>query len=104
MHAYEEYGPDLVRHLNGIFAFALWDEREQRLVAARDRFGVKPLYWWTDGERVAVASEIGALLAAGLTPAGRRPGRARPLPRLPLRARPAHAVRGHRASSRPPRC
>ncbi len=67
VHAYEEYGPDLVRHLNGIFAFALWDERERRLVAARCRFGVKPLYWWTDGRRVAVASEIGALLAAGLT-------------------------------------
>jgi asparagine synthase (glutamine-hydrolysing) len=66
VHAYEEHGPDLVRHLNGIFAFALWDERAQRLVAARCRFGVKPLYWWTDGERVAVASEIGALLAAGL--------------------------------------
>jgi asparagine synthase (glutamine-hydrolysing) len=70
VHAYEEYGPQLVRHLNGIFAFALWDEREQRLVAARCRFGVKPLYWCTDGQRVAVASEIGALLAAGLaTPA-----------------------------------
>ena len=40
--------------------------RERRLVAARDAFGVKPLYWWTDGRRVALASEIGALLAAGL--------------------------------------
>ena len=58
------------------------------------RFGVKPLYWWTDGRRVALASEIGALLAAGLVTAGRRPRRARPLPRLPLRARAAHAVRG----------
>ncbi len=66
VHAYEEYGPQLVRRLNGIFAFALWDAREQRLVAARCRFGVKPLYWWSDGQRVAVASEIGALLAAGL--------------------------------------
>ncbi|HEY6780933.1 MAG TPA: asparagine synthase (glutamine-hydrolyzing) [Thermoleophilaceae bacterium] len=66
VHAYEEYGPQLVRHLNGIFAFALWDEREQRLVAARCRFGVKPLYWCRDGDRVAVASEIGALLTAGL--------------------------------------
>ena len=69
VHAYEEHGVDCVRHLNGIFAFVIWDEREQRLVAARDAFGVKPLYWWTDGRRVAVASEVGALLSAGLTAA-----------------------------------
>src|SRR5215207_4843508 len=66
VHAYEEHGLDCVRHLNGIFAFALWDGGERRLVAARDAFGVKPLYWWSDGRRVALASEIGALLAAGL--------------------------------------
>jgi asparagine synthase (glutamine-hydrolysing) len=69
VHAYEEHGLDCVRHLNGIFAFAIWDERRQRLVAARDAFGVKPLYWWADGHRVAVASEIGAILDAGLTSA-----------------------------------
>jgi asparagine synthase (glutamine-hydrolysing) len=67
VHAYEEYGLDCVRRLNGIFAFALWDERRRRLVGARDQFGVKPLYWWSDGRRVALASEIGALLAAGFT-------------------------------------
>ncbi|HEY6778020.1 MAG TPA: asparagine synthase (glutamine-hydrolyzing) [Thermoleophilaceae bacterium] len=67
VHAYEEHGLDCVRRLNGIFAFALWDQRRRRLVAARDQFGVKPLYWWSDGGRVALASEIGALLAAGLT-------------------------------------
>jgi asparagine synthase (glutamine-hydrolysing) len=66
VHAYEEHGLDCVRRLNGIFAFALWDEHHRRLVAARDPFGVKPLYWWGDGRRVALASEIGALLAAGL--------------------------------------
>src|SRR3954468_23123815 len=66
VHGYEEHGPDFVRELNGIFAFALWDSRERRLVAARDQFGVKPLYWWSDGRRVAVASEVGALIAAGL--------------------------------------
>jgi asparagine synthase (glutamine-hydrolysing) len=66
LHAYEEHGPDCVKRLNGIFAFALWDDRRRRLVAARDEFGVKPLYWCTDGRRVAVASEIGALIAAGL--------------------------------------
>ena len=66
LHAYEESGPDCVRQLNGIFAFVLWDQRRRRLVAARDEFGVKPLYWWSDGRRVAVASEVGALLEAGL--------------------------------------
>jgi asparagine synthase (glutamine-hydrolysing) len=66
VHAYEEHGPDCVRGLNGIFALALWDERERRLVAARDPFGVKPLYWWSDGRRLAIASEVGALLDAGL--------------------------------------
>lgn len=69
LHAYEEHGPDCVRRLNGIFAFALWDDRRKRLVAARDEFGVKPLYWWGDGRRVAVSSEVGALLQAGLTTA-----------------------------------
>ncbi len=66
LHAYEEHGPDCVRRLNGIFAFALWDDRRNRLVAARDEFGVKPLYWCSDGRRTAVSSEIGALLQAGL--------------------------------------
>src|ERR671933_2744749 len=66
VHAYEEEGPKCAASLNGIFAFALWDARARRLVAARDPFGVKPLYWWSDGRRVAVASEIRALLAAGV--------------------------------------
>ena len=66
VHGYEEHGLDCVRRLNGIFAFALWDHRERRLIAARDALGVKPLYWWTDGRRVALASEVGALIAAGL--------------------------------------
>jgi asparagine synthase (glutamine-hydrolysing) len=66
VHAYEEHGPDFVKQLNGIFALALWDERGRRLVAARDHFGVKPLYWWTDGRRLALASEVGALINAGL--------------------------------------
>jgi asparagine synthase (glutamine-hydrolysing) len=66
VHAYEESGLECVRELNGIFAFALWDDRRRRLVAARDEFGVKPLYWWSDGRRVALASEIRALLETGL--------------------------------------
>jgi asparagine synthase (glutamine-hydrolysing) len=70
VHAYEEWGLDSVRRLNGIFAFALWDDRRQRLVAARDLFGVKPLYWSENGRRVVVASEVGALLASGLVSRG----------------------------------
>ena len=69
VHAYEEYGTGCVDHLNGIFAFALWDTAHDRLVLARDPFGVKPLYWWSDGRRFAAASEIGALLAAGVATA-----------------------------------
>jgi asparagine synthase (glutamine-hydrolysing) len=66
VHLYEEHGEDCVRHLNGIFGFAIWDERRRRLVVARDPLGVKPVYWCSSGRRVAVASEVGALLAAGL--------------------------------------
>jgi asparagine synthase (glutamine-hydrolysing) len=73
VHGYEEYGADVVRKLNGIFAFALWDDRRQTLVAARDPFGVKPLYWSSDGRRVALASEVRALLASGLVTASPDP-------------------------------
>jgi asparagine synthase (glutamine-hydrolysing) len=66
LHAYEEHGLDCVHELNGIFAFVVWDGRRRRLVAARDEFGVKPLYWCSDGRRTAVASEIRALIQAGL--------------------------------------
>src|SRR4051812_33614788 len=66
VHRYEQGGLDFLRHVNGMYGLALWDAREERLVAARDPFGVKPLYWWSDGRRTAVASEVGALIAAGL--------------------------------------
>ncbi len=66
VHGYEEHGDDFVRRMNGIFAFALWDDRRGRLLCARDPLGVKPLYWRSDGRRLALASEVRALLAAGL--------------------------------------
>ena len=59
-----EWGLDAaIDRLNGIFAIALWDAREKRLHLARDRFGVKPLYWTWSGQRLVFGSEIKALLA-----------------------------------------
>jgi asparagine synthase (glutamine-hydrolysing) len=63
LHLYEEHGDDCVQRLNGMFAFALWDTRRKRLLVARDRLGIKPVYWYNDGRRFAFASEAKAILA-----------------------------------------
>ena len=63
VHLYEEYGPRLVERLNGIFAFALYDRPAQRLVLARDGFGVKPLFYAVVGRQWVFASEIKAITA-----------------------------------------
>ena len=65
VHLYEEYGADCVKHLRGMFGFALWDERKRVLLVARDRFGIKPMYIAADQDQVAFASELKALIAAG---------------------------------------
>ncbi|MBI5548001.1 MAG: asparagine synthase (glutamine-hydrolyzing), partial [Deltaproteobacteria bacterium] len=64
VHGYEEWGDELPNRLRGMFAFGLWDGREKRLLLARDRLGIKPLYWTlTSGGDLVFASEIKALFA-----------------------------------------
>jgi asparagine synthase (glutamine-hydrolysing) len=63
VHLYEEYGDRLMEHLRGMFGFAIWDARRRRLLVARDRVGIKPLYYWPTNEGVAFASELRSFLA-----------------------------------------
>lgn len=63
LHLYEEHGPACVDHLDGMFAFAVWDEARGRLLLARDRLGKKPLYYTVRDGRLVFASELTALLA-----------------------------------------
>lgn len=63
LHAYAQYGADCVERFNGIFAFAVWEENRRRLFLARDRIGVKPLFYWQQGKRLVFASEIKTVLA-----------------------------------------
>jgi len=62
LHLYEEFGPECVTRLDGMFAFAIWDQGRRRLVLARDRLGKKPVYYTSTGGRFLFASEIKALI------------------------------------------
>src|SRR5271169_3345201 len=69
VHLYEEYGRDCVRHLRGMFAFAIWDRRRRLLFCARDRMGIKPFYYRWDGGAFVFGSEIKTILQyPGVTP------------------------------------
>src|SRR6266704_6162417 len=62
---YEEYGKDCVQHLRGMFAFAIWDRNRKTLFIARDRLGIKPLYYQLTPERLLFGSEVKVILANG---------------------------------------
>ncbi|WP_202077005.1 asparagine synthase (glutamine-hydrolyzing) [Caldalkalibacillus salinus] len=90
--SYIEWGPSCVEKLNGIFAFAIWDEKEQRVYLARDRLGVKPLFFARQESRLLFGSEIKALLAhPAISPNIDREGIAEVLGLGPSRT-PGHGV------------
>jgi asparagine synthase (glutamine-hydrolysing) len=68
LHLYLEYGERFVEKLRGMFAFAIWDGRERKLILGRDRLGIKPLYLYAPRGRLVFASELKALLASDLVP------------------------------------
>jgi len=63
LHLYREYGEDCVKKLNGMFAFIIYDKSNNQMYVARDHFGIKPLYWYQDKNRILFGSEIKAILA-----------------------------------------
>ncbi len=68
VHAYEEYGDSCLGHFRGMFGLALWDENQQTLLLALDRFGIKPLYYAATENGLAFASELKCLVSAGIRP------------------------------------
>src|SRR5262249_49839439 len=66
VHLYEEYGDEMLQYLRGMFAFAIWDEKRRRLFMARDRVGIKPLYYALSDGAFLFGSEIKAILASDL--------------------------------------
>jgi len=62
VHGYEKWGEEVCRRLKGMFGFAIWDDRNKKLVLARDRLGIKPLYYYHDEEKIVFGSEIKAIL------------------------------------------
>lgn len=68
VHAYEEWGERCPEKLNGMFAFAIWDRRRRQLLLARDRIGIKPLYYHHSTDKLVFASELKSLVAAGEVP------------------------------------
>jgi asparagine synthase (glutamine-hydrolysing) len=62
IHLYETYGPRCVEFLNGMFAFAIYDQNKRQILVARDRYGIKPVYYWQSNDLFVFASEIKAIL------------------------------------------
>jgi asparagine synthase (glutamine-hydrolysing) len=94
LHLYEEYGDRCVEHLRGMFAFAIWDSRNKKLLLARDRLGIKPLYFYADEQKIIFASEVKALLASEEVPRKLDPAGIRAFLQLGHIPAPWSAIRG----------
>ena len=68
VHLYEDEGPELFKHLNGQFAFALWDKSKEQLLLGRDRIGIRPLFYYLDRDRLVFGSEVKAVFADSRVP------------------------------------
>lgn len=68
LHGYRVWGEEVLHRARGMFAFGMWDEARQMLLLARDRLGIKPVYYWQQAQRFLFASELRALLESGLVP------------------------------------
>ena len=64
IHLYEQYGNECVKYINGMFAFAIWDNNKNQLFCVRDRFGIKPFYYYSDEEKFVFGSEIKAIISS----------------------------------------
>jgi asparagine synthase (glutamine-hydrolysing) len=94
LNLYLEYGERFIEKLRGMFAFAIWDTRESKLVLGRDRLGIKPLYVYESGGRLVFASELKALLASGFVPRQLDPAGLRAFLQLGHIPPPWTAIRG----------
>ena len=63
LHLYHKYGVSMLKHLRGMFSFAIWDDRDGSLFIARDHFGIKPLYFYDDGKKIIFSSQVKSLLS-----------------------------------------
>jgi asparagine synthase (glutamine-hydrolysing) len=95
--AYDEWGPECFGRLRGMLAVAIWDTPQRRLVLARDRLGIKPLYYTEGKGKLAFASEVGALLSSGLVPTSLSPEGLRPYLALGAVEEPGAIVKDVRA-------
>ena len=101
LHLYEDLGPQCVHRLRGEYALVLWDDARQRLFAARDRFGIKPLFFAEHEGTLYLASEVKALFEAGVPARWSREGL---FDTVLMGARPTATARGRRAASALFRC